>query len=266
MSKHSKWAKIKRKKEATDHKKGAAFTKLTNNITMAVKEGGGSDPASNFRLRLCIDAARAQNVPKENIERAIERGAGKAGGVTLEQLVFEGYGPHKIAVIVEATTDSRNRTVSEVKHLFTVANGSMAGAGAVAWQFEKKGVIRITPEGSSPLGSSNKYSPTKPTSAEAGAWRGRPWDELELAIIDAGADDIQQDDDIITLITAPENLQHLKEVVESLKLVVDEAGHEWIAKESVTISDPEAQEQVASFLESMEDHDDVTAVFTNANL
>ncbi len=248
MSKHSKWAKIKRKKEATDNKKGAVFTKLTNNITMAVKEGGGGDPSSNFKLRLCIDAARAQNVPKENIERAIERGLGKAGGVTLEQLLFEGYGPNTIAVIVEATTDSRNRTVSEVKHLFSVGGGSMAGTGAVSWQFEKKGVIRI---------------PLTPTLSPEG--RGN-FAELELALIDAGADDIQQDDDIITIFTAPENLQHLKEAVESLKLTVDEAGIEWIAKESITVSDPQVQEQVAAFLGTLEDHDDVTAVYTNAAL
>ncbi|MBI5135090.1 YebC/PmpR family DNA-binding transcriptional regulator [Candidatus Uhrbacteria bacterium] len=249
MSKHSKWAKIKRKKEVTDNKKGAAFTKLTNNITIAVKEGGGPDPDSNFKLRLTIDAARAQNVPKENIERAIQRGAGKAGGAALEQLLFEGYGPEKIAVMVEATTDSRNRTVSEVKHLFTAGGGTMGGTGSVAWQFEKKGVIRISNFPALPAGRQFPIS-----------------NDIELALIDAGADDIRTDDDIITILTAPEHLQHLKEAVERLDLTIDEFNLEWIAKETIAISDPAAQERVAEFLQSLEEHDDVIAVFTNAAL
>ncbi len=240
MSKHSKWAKIKRKKEATDTKKGAAFTKLTNNITLAVKEGGGGDPNSNFKLRLTVDAARAQNVPKENIERAIARGLGKAGGAALEQLLFEGYGPEKIAVMVETTTDSRNRTVSEVKHLFSAHEGSMGSTGSVAWQFEKHGVVRIT----------NYKLPIT--------------NDTELALIDAGADEIQTDDDVTTILTAPENLQHLKEAVEQLHLTVDEAGLEWLAKETVSITDPEAQQRVAEFLGALEEHDDVTGVYCNA--
>ncbi len=263
MSKHSKWAKIKRKKGVADVKRGAVFTKLTNNVTIAVKEGSGSNPTMNFKLRLAVDAARAQNVPKENIERAIARGLGKGSGTELEQLVFEGYGPGKVAVIVEVTTDSRNRSVSELKHAFSAAGGAIGGPGSVSWQFERKGVVRI--QGSPSTSSGNKYSPTKPASAEVGAWRGS-WDALELQLIDAGADDITTDDEVITITTPVENLKHLSDTITKLNLAVDEAALEWIANKTTTITDLEAQEKIADFLNELEEREDVTGVYINATL
>jgi len=260
MSKHSKWAKIKRKKGVADVKRGAAFTKLTNNVTMAVKEGGGGDPSMNFKLRLAVDAARAQNVPKENIERAIQRGLGASDSAQLEQLVFEGYGPGKIAVIVEVTTDSRNRSVSELKHVFSASGGAMGSQGSVAWQFEKKGVVRIANSSSSWL-DQDQTTKRKSDSGQA-----RMTNEIELQLIDSGADDIKQEDEIITVLTQPEHLQRLQSAVEKLKLAVDEAALEWIAKESLTITDPVLQEQVAEFLNELEEREDVTGVYTNASL
>lgn len=245
MSKHSKWAKIKRKKGVTDQKKGAAFTKLTNNVTLATRDGGGGDPSMNFKLRLAIDAARAANVPNDNIERAIARGIGKGDSAQLEQLLYEGYGPVGTAVLLEATTDSRNRTVSEVKHCFNLYGGNMGASNSVAWMFDRKGVIRVS-------------------KAQVAS---RSWDELELQLIDAGAQDIRTDDEeVITVLGAPTELQKIKIAIEALGLPIDEIGFEWITKTPVLISEPDKQETVANFLGALEDLEDVTAVYTNAIL
>ena len=216
----------------------------------------------NFKLRLAVDAARAQNVPKENIERAIARGLGKGNGAELEQLVFEGYGPGKVAVIVEVTTDSRNRSVSELKHAFSEASGAMGGPGSVSWQFERKGVVRI--QGNPSTSSGNIPRPKALLDAEP-AWRGS-WDELELQLIDAGADDITKDDDVVTITTPVENLKRLSDALTTLTIPVDEAALEWITKESTSITDPETQEKIADFLNELEDREDVTGVYTNAHL
>lgn len=237
MSKHSKWAKIKRKKGVSDVKKGAAFTKLANAVAIAAREGGGADPASNFKLRLAIDAARGANVPKENIERAILRGTGKGEDTQLETLLYEGFGPSSVAVLVDALTNNRNRTVNELKHLFAEHGGALGASGSVAWGFERKGLIRLeillTPE-------------------------------QELALIDAGADNIQQEEDSVMITTEPHELEHVKAAVEKAGIKPLEAELIWLAKTAGPTLSNEQEAKLVELLSELEDREDVTGVATNA--
>lgn len=236
MSKHSKWAKIKRKKGVADVKKGAAFTKLLNTVAMAAREGGG-DPDSNFKLRLAADSARAANVPKENIERAIARGTGTDDGAQLEVLLYEGFGPGSVAVLIDALTDNRNRTVSELKHLFSDHGGVLGNPGSVSWGFTKKGVVR--------LGSS-------------------PSSEQELLLIDAGAEDIRQDEEMTVITTDPQRLEQVKKVLENAGAKPLEAELAWIATTPGPALSDDQQGQLVELLSALEDRDDVTGVATNA--
>jgi YebC/PmpR family DNA-binding regulatory protein len=191
MSGHSKWAQIKRKKGVADVKKGAMFTRLGREIAIAAREGGG-DPDSNFALRLAVDKARANNMPKDNIERAIKRGTGELSeGGQLEDVMYEGYGPGGAALLVQLLTDNRNRAASDIRHIFTRGGGNLAAANAVAWLFEKKGVITIE----------------NVKNAE----------ELELRLIDAGADDLKVDGALVEAYCAPENLKAFREQLEKQK-------------------------------------------------
>lgn len=246
MSGHSKWHKIQHKKGANDAKRGAIFTKLGNAVTVAAKMGGG-DPDMNFSLRLAIDRAKAANMPKDNIERAIKRGTGEGGGATLETVTYEGFlpagrhgGPNQIPIIIEALTDNKNRTVSEVKHILEKNGGSMAGPGSVMWMFQRLGALTI-----------NNQQPTK-----------NNLEELELELIDAGAEDVQVEDEEILIYTKPEELQKVKENIEKLGIQIESASIEYVAKEKVDISD-EQGEKIQKLFDALDENDDVGDYYTN---
>ena len=239
MSGHSKWAQIKRKKGAADVKKGAMFTRLGRELAIAAREGGG-DPDSNFALRLAVDKARANNMPKENIERAIKRGTCelKEGG-SLEEVMYEGYGPGGSALLIQVLTDNRNRAASEVRHLFTRGGGNMASSNAVAWLFEKRGVVAIE-------GVKNA-------------------DDLALEVIDAGADDVRVDGSLVEAYIAPERLKALRDEVVKRKIAFTSAEIAWIAKTPAQVTDDQAV-QTMKLMEALEEHDDVQKVFTNLDI
>src|SRR5829696_7426606 len=190
MSGHSKWSTIKRKKGAADAKRGQLFTKLTREITVSAKEGGG-DPDSNFRLRLAVQRARTENMPAENIQRAIQRGSGAgADGAQYEEITYEGYGPNGVALLVQDLTDNRNRTVAEVRSIFTKAGGSLGEAGSVGWMFEPRGLILIKPK------------------------NGADPDEVTMSAIDAGADDVSVDEEgHVEVVTGFEDLKHVQDAL-----------------------------------------------------
>ena len=239
MSGHSKWAQIKRKKGVADVKRGAAFTRLGREISIAAREGGG-DPAANFTLRLAIEKARGQNMPKENIERAVKRGTGElAEGGQLEEMMYEGYGPGGTAVLVQILTDNRNRAAAEVRHMFTRGGGNLAAANAVAWMFDKKGVITLE----------NAKSP----------------EDLALELIDAGAEDYKLDGNVLDLYCAPENLRALKEAIEKRKAPITSAELAWIAKSPASVTDEQAVSTM-KLMESLEEHDDVQKVYSNLDI
>lgn len=236
MSGHSKWANIKHRKSAQDAKKGKIFTRIGKELSVAAKEGG-SNPESNFRLRSLIDKARAVNMPVENIERSIKRGTGELPGVSYEEQMYEGYGPEGVAVLVDCLTDNKNRTVSEVRRVFTSNGGSMADAGSVSWMFEKKGVIRVT-------------------------LNGLTEDDLLEQLIDFDVDDITKDDNFATIIVNPKQLEMVKKVLLDSGQKIESAEVEFVAKNSIDL--PEQKEQrVIDFLEKLQDLDDVQNVYTN---
>jgi YebC/PmpR family DNA-binding regulatory protein len=234
MSGHSKWSTIKHKKAATDAKRGKIFTRLAKEITVAAREGGG-DPVSNVRLRLAIDKARAGNMPKDNIERALKRGTGELEGGQLEEIVYEGYAPHGVGVLIEVVTDNRNRAVAEVRHTFNRQGGNMAEAGAVSWQFTRKGFISISDEFDA--------------------------DEIFLVAADAGADDVVFLDNVAEVYTDLDTLQDVRTALEDSGYKISEVS---------VIFDPtnpiglEAQQtiQVMKLVEVLEDLDDVQNVYT----
>ena len=239
MSGHSKWAQIKRKKGVADVKKGAMFTRLGREIALAAREGGG-DPDSNFTLRLAVDKARANNMPKDNIERAIKRGTGELSeGGQLEEVMYEGYGPGGAAMLVQVLTDNRNRAASEIRHLFTRGGGNLAAANAVAWMFEKKGVITIE----------------NVKNAEA----------LELELIDAGADDLRVEGNTVEAYCAPEQLKSFREALEKKKIATASAELAWIAKTPAQVSD-EQTVSTMKLMEMLEEYDDVQKVHTNLDI
>ncbi len=239
MSGHSKWATTKRKKAAIDSKRGKAFTKIIKEITIAAREGGG-DPNGNPRLRLAIDNAKAVNMPADNIERAIKKATGELEGATYVELTYEGYGPAGVAVIVEVATDNKNRTVAEVRHIFSKNGGSMGEGGSVAWMFEKKGVITLPKQG-------------------------KTEDELMEIVLDAGADDLQTEEDFFIIQTTIESFEKVRKAIADQKLSVENASLQWIAKNLINVAGENA-EKVIKLIESMEDCDDVQNVFTNADI
>jgi len=242
MSGHSKWSTIKRKKGAADAKRGQLFTKLTREITVSAKEGGG-DPDSNFRLRLAVQRARTENMPAENIQRAIQRGTGAGGdGVVYEEITYEGYGPHGVALLVQALTDNRNRTVAEVRSIFTKMGGSLGEAGSVAWMFDARGLITIEPKA------------------------GQDADEVTLMAIDAGAEDVSVDEEgNVEVVTSFEDLKHVQDTLTSQGLNVTQAETAMIPKTTMTLDDKDA-EQALRMVERLEDLDDVQTVYTNLDL
>ena len=245
MSGHSKWATTKRKKEKIDQKRGSAFTKLANAISVAARSG--ADPEMNFGLRLAIDRAKAVSMPKENIDRAILRGSGGAGGAQLSHTVYEGFLPcrqaggpsSQVAFMIEAISDNSNRTFNELKHLFADHGGNLASPGAVGWMFERKGVIAVKNE---------KLKMNK--------------EELELKMIDFGADDFSEGEDEIYIYTKPENLHALKDGLEKEGIEIESAGVEYIAKEKIDVP-PEAEEKLQKLIDELEEHQDVAEYFMN---
>lgn len=239
MSGHSKWSKVKQFKGAIDAKRSANFTKLAREIEIAVREKG-SDPGMNFRLRMAIDRARAGNMPKDSIERAIARGSGSDDGVQVESLRYEAYGPGGSGLIIECLTDSHNRTANDVKHILSKNGGTLAAPGSVAFQFDHKGVVR------SGLIPKDKR------------------DETELMLIDAGAEDIRDEEEETVIISAPTDLSKVSEAASKAGLTVSSAEFEWLPKMMVSL-DPTAGEAIAKLIEILEENDDVQSVYTNAN-
>ncbi len=239
MSGHSKWATTKRKKAAIDAKRGKAFTKIIKEITIAAREGGG-DPNGNPRLRLAIDNAKSVNMPADNIERAIKKATGELEGVTYHELTYEGYGPAGVAVVVEVATDNKNRTVAEVRHLFSKGGGSMGENGSVAWMFDKKGVVTLPKQ--------NKSE-----------------DEIMEIILEAGAEDLQTEDEYFVVQSAIESFEPVRKALIDKGLTVENASLQWIAKNFIRVTGEDA-EKVAKLIESLEDCDDVQNVYTNADI
>ncbi|MBI4672713.1 MAG: YebC/PmpR family DNA-binding transcriptional regulator [Chloroflexi bacterium] len=241
MSGHSKWAQIKRKKGATDTKRGQLFTRLARDITIAVREGGSGDPDANFSLRLAWDKARAANMPKENIERAIQRGLGSTGeGGHLEDISYEVYGPGGSALIVQVLTDNRNRAASDVRRVITRAGANLASAGSVAWMFEKRGVFTI---------------PVKGKSAE----------DIELELIDAGVDDVETADEHIEAYVTPEHLRPVREELQKRHIPLENAEVSLIAKNPAEVSAADAVKTM-QLIEQLEELDDVQKVITNLDI
>jgi len=245
MSGHSKWATTKRAKAIVDAKKGAIFTKVSNLITMAAREKGG-DPSTNFTLRIAVEKARAANMPKDNIERAIKRGTGELAGASIEELIYEGLGPAKSQFIVKCLTDNKNRTASTVRHIFSKAGGSF---GAVGWNFQIKGVLLI---------SNFQFPPIRGHAISN-------MEEFELELIDAGADDVTREDGGMTILTKPEDLQKVKNFLESKNIATQSAEIEYVAKDKMSISDEE-KIQIEKFIDELEDNEDVSDYFTNVDI
>ncbi len=238
MSGHSKWATIKRQKGVNDAKRGQLFSKLARAITLAAKQGG-PNPEGNLRLRLLIDEARASNMPKENIARAIERATG-VGSEALQEILYEGYGPEGIAVIVETATDNKNRTSQEIKNIFERGGGSLGGPGSVSFQFDHKGLI-IVEKGDNP-------------------------EQTMLSLIDMGAQDLEEATDAVEVYIAPNELSAMKEKIEKGGIKVVSAELTYKPKNVVPISDKSRATKVLSFLDTLDDHDDVQRVFANFDI
>lgn len=239
MSGHSKWATIKTKKAATDAKKSNVFGKLSKAITVAAR--GGSDLDTNFKLRLAIDKAKQANMPKDNIQRAIEKGAGTGDGAQIEEVIYEGYGPAGVAVLVETATDNRNRTSSDMKHIFSKNSGSLGSSNSVKWMFEHKGILRI---------NENQY---------------KNKDEFQLALIDLGAQDVEEEKGGLTVYATFENFPKLKKALEDKGTKFEYAEIEWVAKDQVEITD-ENKKKLENMFDDFEENDDVANYFCNAEI
>jgi YebC/PmpR family DNA-binding regulatory protein len=235
MSGHSKWSTIKRKKGAIDAKRGKLFTKLIKELTVAARDGG--DENANPRLRAAVQNAKAANMPSSTIEKAIRRGTGEEPGVMYEAALFEGYGPAGVAVIVETLTDNRKRTVSELRHGFTKHNGNLAENGSVAWMFEQKGVIEVDKSGIDEEG-------------------------LMLAVMDAGAEDIQDGDEVHEVVTPLADFENVKQALENKQIAYAQASLAWIPKNMLAVQG-EVAAQIVRLLEALEDLDDVQKVYSN---
>lgn len=239
MAGHSKWKNIRLHKGKADIERGKLFGKLSREISIAAKMGGGN-PDSNPRLRLAIDKARSSSMPVDNIKRAVQKGTGELGGEDYEEIVYEGYGPGGVAVLVEAATDNRNRTVADLRHYFSKYGGNLGEAGSVAWQFARKGIITVSAEG-------------------------RGEDELLEAALEAGAEDLTNEGDYFEITTPPENLQAVREALESRGITVESAEAEMVAQNTVEPSGDHTR-SLLKLLDALDDHDDVQRVATNADM
>lgn len=238
MSGHSKWATIKRKKAATDAARGKVFTKIIKEITISARDGGG-DPDANPRLRLAIQNAKSNNMPQDNITRAIKKGTGELEGVKYEELTYEAYAPHGIAMMIESVTDNKNRTVAELRHAISKANGNLGESGSVAWMFERKGVINVEKE------NINE-------------------DDIMEVILEAGADDLKTEGDYYEVTASLENFEPVRKAIEDKKYKIESASLQFIAKDLLAVNGKHADE-VIKCIEAVEENDDVQNVYTNAD-
>lgn len=240
MSGHSKWSSIKHKKGAADAKRGKVFTKLIKEITVAARMGGSGDPDANPRLRTAILAAKSENMPKDNIERAIKKGTGELEGVNYEESNYEGYGPGGAAVLIESLTDNKNRAVADIRHIFSKNGGNLGENGCVAWMFDKKGYISIDKDGVDE-------------------------DALMEVALDAGAEDIRDEDSSFEVITAPEDFEAVKTAIESAAISFQEAEVTMLPQTTTNLEGKEA-EQMVRLMEALDDCEDVQKVYTNADI
>ena len=241
MSGHSKWSSIKHKKGAADAKRGKLFSKLSRAIIVAAKEGGG-DPSGNLSLQNAIEKAKSYSMPKDNIDRAIAKGSGAdADASSFETVVYEGYGPSGVAVIVEALTDNRNRTASDVRHTFAKNDGNLGGSGAVSWLFERRGVVLVPADGTDE-------------------------DELTLAAAEGGADDVALDGSSYQVLSAPENLIAVREAIEAAGFTIDSAELTMLPKTTVEVANEGDAKKVLRLMDELEDNDDVQDVYANFDI
>ncbi|MGI6453018.1 MAG: YebC/PmpR family DNA-binding transcriptional regulator [Syntrophomonadaceae bacterium] len=244
MSGHSKWANIKHKKARSDEKKGKEFTKIAKEITIAVRTGGSGDPEANSKLKLAIQKAKTINMPNDNISRAIKKGMGETEGETYEEIIYEGYAPGGIAVMLNIATDNRNRTASEIRHLFSKNGGNLGEAGCVAWMFRRAGLISINKE--------NLHMDEE---------------EFMLKVLDLGADDIRDEEDgIVEVITTPEAFLEVKDSLEKDGIVLDSADIVMLPENTVEVNDSDTVLKIMKLVDLLEDHDDVQNVYTNLSI
>ena len=239
MSGHSKWATIKHKKAATDARRGKVFTKVIRELTIAARVGG-ADPVSNPRLRTAIAAAKNENMPNDNIERAIQRGTGQLEGETLDEITYEGYGPGGVGMLVQIVTSNKNRTASEIRHLFSKNGGNLAEAGAVGWMFHRKGDIVVAKEQADE-------------------------DKLMGIVLDAGADDLRDDGSTWEVTTPPETMEKVREALAAANIKPASAEVAWLPQNFVKLTGAQAQ-QMLRMMEALEDHDDVQHVYANFDI
>ena len=241
MSGHSRWSKVKHFKGVIDQRRGKVFSKLSKEISVASKMGGG-DPNFNPRLRQAIATARGESMPVDNIDRAIKRGTGELAGAAYEEMIYEAYGPGGVAILLEAATDNKNRSAPELRALFIKHNGHLASPNSVAWMFHRKGVVTIT----------------APGVAE---------DDVILTALDAGADDVRSHEDIIEIITPPDNkLDAVVKALESVKIPIDSAKLSYIPGNLTAVTDPLIAEQILDLIHALDDHDDIQTVHANLEM
>lgn len=240
MSGHSKWSTIKRKKGAIDAKRGKIFTRLIKEITVAARAGGG-DPEGNPRLRTAVLAAKVENMPKDNIIRAIKKGTGEIAGEVYDEIMYEGYGPGGVAVLVECMTDNRNRTVADVRHFFAKNNGNLGESGCVSWMFDKKGLILVE----------------KGKTSE---------EELFDMALEAGAEDMVEEESEFQIFTAPEDFEAVRTALEGQGVALVDASVSMVPKNTVEVVDEKIGRSLMKLMESLEDHDDVQNVYSNFDI
>jgi YebC/PmpR family DNA-binding regulatory protein len=240
MSGHSKWSKIKRKKGANDAKRGKIFTRLIKEITVAARQGGG-DPEGNPRLRSAISTAKSENMPKDNIARAIQKGTGEIAGEVYDEIMYEGYGPGGVAILVECLTDNRNRTVADVRHYFAKNNGNLGESGCVAYMFDKKGLILV---------DKNDI----------------PEEELLDLALESGAEDVVEEESEFQIVTAPEDFDEVRGALEEGGLAFQDASISMIPQNTVEVDDEKVARSLLKLMESLEDHDDVQSVLANFDI
>lgn len=239
MSGHSKWAGIKHKKAALDAKKGKVFSKITRELTMAAKSDGG-DSSTNSRLRVAVNKAKSVNMPSENIERAIKKGTGELPGVSYEEVIYEGYGPKGVAIMVEVATDNKNRTTAEIRNIFSKRGGSLAGGGSVSWMFTKKGYILVKTEG-------------------------QEEDKVMSVVLDAGAEDMRTEADMFEIITSPPDFEKVKKALAEKGIIFESAEITMVPSSTVKLQGQDAK-QVLSLAEALEEQDDVQNVYANFDI
>ncbi len=240
MAGHSKWAGIKHKKAVVDAQRGKVFSKVIRELTQAARLGGGS-PEGNPRLRLAVQKAREANLPKDSVEKAIKRGTGELPGVTYEEMIVEGYGPGGVAIFVEALTDNKNRTSSELRNLFSKGGGNLAGAGSVSWLFHKKGVITLAAQGLSE-------------------------DQLMEIVLEAGAEDLKVEGDHATVISSPQAFEAVKHALQQRSIAWETADITMVPSSTARVEDPSQAKVLLSLLDALEDHDDTQHVYANFDI